>query len=164
MAAIRIKADLGRYSEATPFLYSTNCFSFSDLDALRYFSSTILPQRWSLVENLELQWGISWPIYDAFAQAILTANPALFPPNDEATWEGTWHIIASMKKLKSITVNLLFFDGFRDRISEDRLLAPLRQVTLPKKFEVHLNWTGPQIRDAPFKLFRPTRHDDRDDI
>lgn len=49
----------------------------------------------------------------------------------------------------------MYFDGFRDSGCEKKLLAPLRQVTQPKTFHVHLNWAGEEIEDAPFRAFRP---------
>ncbi|KAJ4287685.1 hypothetical protein N0V90_012388 [Kalmusia sp. IMI 367209] len=143
------------YSEAIDAVYSSNCFSFSDLDCLRYFSCTILPHRWALVQTLDIEWCISWPIYDPIAQTLLVSRPALYPPHDEATWEATWRIISNMSNLKSLRVSLMYFDWFRDPGCEEGLLAPLRQVTLPRKFEVHLSWAGEEIKDAPFQLFRP---------
>ncbi|KAJ4348018.1 uncharacterized protein N0V89_009390 [Didymosphaeria variabile] len=142
------------YSEAIKFLYTTNTFAFSDLDCLRYFSSTILPQRWSLVQKVDIEWCISWPIYDPLAQALLISRPALYPPHDEATWEGTWHIISEMPSLKWLRVRLMYFDGFRDSGCEEKLLAPLRQVIRPKKFDVHMNWTGEELKDTPFRAIR----------
>ncbi|KAF1979109.1 hypothetical protein BU23DRAFT_148190 [Bimuria novae-zelandiae CBS 107.79] len=143
------------YSEAVDFVYSTNTFAFADLDCLRYFSSTILPHRWSLVQKLDIEWCVSWPIYDSLAQTVLISRPALYPPHDEATWEGTWRIISEMKNLRSLRVTLMYFDVFRDSSCEERLLAPLRQVTLPNKFDVHLRWPGKEITDGPFRAFRP---------
>ncbi|KAF2734871.1 hypothetical protein EJ04DRAFT_465836 [Polyplosphaeria fusca] len=143
------------YSEAVNFLYTTNTFSFSDLDCLRYFSMTLLPHRFSLVQSLDLEWCMAWPIYDPVAQQLLLNNPALYPPNDEATWEETWRIIASMSNLKFIRASLLYFDGFRDPTCEEKMLAPLRKVTAPSKFEVHVSWHGEEIRGAPFQLIRP---------
>ena len=150
--------DLSRYSESIKFLYSTNTFSFSDLDCIRYFSCTTLPHRFSLIQSLDLEWAMSWPIYDPIAQNLLLVNPALYPPNDEATWEETWRIIAEMPNLKFIRVSLLYFDGFRDPTCEEKMLAPLRKVTRPKRFEVHVSWAGEEAdegTDCPFTLIRP---------
>ena len=144
-----------RYSEAIDLVYSTNRFSFCDLDCLRYFSSTILPHRWSLLQKLDLEWCVSWPIYDPLAQALLISQPALYPPHDEATWEATWRIISEMKNLRCLRVKLLYFDVFRDATCEARLLAPMKQVTLPRTFDVHLGWDGKEIQDAPFRVYRP---------
>jgi hypothetical protein len=60
-----------------------------------------------------------------------------------------------MPGLKWLRVRLMYFDGFRDAGSEAKLLAPLRQVTLPQTFDVHLNWAGEDIEGAPFRAFRP---------
>ncbi|KAF2640452.1 hypothetical protein P280DRAFT_319428 [Massarina eburnea CBS 473.64] len=143
------------YSEAIDYLYSTNCFSFSDLDCLRYFSSTILPQRFALIRTLDIEWCLTWPIYDPIAQSLLLTTPALYPPHDEATWEETWRIVAEMPNLRFIRVSLLHFDGFRDARCEGKMLAPLRKVTRPVRFEVHVSWEGAEVRDAPFTLIRP---------
>ncbi|KAF2791347.1 hypothetical protein K505DRAFT_249156 [Melanomma pulvis-pyrius CBS 109.77] len=144
-------------------LYSTNAFSFSDLDCLRYFSCTILPQRFALVQTLDIEWCMAWPIYDPIAQQLLLTNPALYPPNDEATWEETWRIIADMPKLRFIRVSLLYFDGFRDAACEAKMLLPLRRVTRPEKFELHVSWEGEEVRDAPFELIRPRPEEDSDE-
>lgn len=152
-----------RYSESINLLYSTNAFSFSDLDCLRYFSCTILPQRFALIQTLDIEWCMAWPIYDPIAQQLLLTNPALYPPNDEATWEETWRIIADMPKLRFIRVSLLYFDGFRDAACESKMLLPLRRVTRPEKFELHVSWEGEEIRDAPFELIRPRPEEESDD-
>lgn len=152
-----------RYSESINLLYSTNAFSFSDLDCLRYFSCTVLPQRFALIQNLDIEWCMTWPIYDPIAQNILQTSPALFPPHDEATWEETWRIIAAMPKLEFVRVSLLAFDGFRNTACEESMLAPLRKVTRPKHFEVHVSWDGEETGvDAPFHLIRPRPENDSD--
>ncbi|KAF2471249.1 uncharacterized protein BDR25DRAFT_303317 [Lindgomyces ingoldianus] len=151
------------YSESIQFLYSTNTFSFSDLDCLRYFSCTTLPHRFDLIQTIDLEWCMSWPIYDPIAQQLLLNNPALYPPNDEATWEETWRIIANMPNLSFIRVSLLYFDGFRDPTCESKMLAPLRNVTRPRKFEVHVSWSGDEVVDAPFQLIRPIHPDPSSD-
>ncbi|KAF2183823.1 hypothetical protein K469DRAFT_751244 [Zopfia rhizophila CBS 207.26] len=143
------------YSESINFLYSTNTFSFSDLDCLRYFSCTTLPNRFNMIQNLDIEWCMSWPIYDNIAQQLLLNNPALYPPYDETTWEETWRIVANMTNLKFIRVSLLYVDGFRDAACEAKMLAPLRKVTIPAKFEVHVSWSGEEVTDAPFQLIRP---------
>ncbi|KAF1961240.1 hypothetical protein CC80DRAFT_402780, partial [Byssothecium circinans] len=142
--------------EAIDYLYTTNCFSFSDLDCLRYMSSTTLPHRFSLIRTLDIEWFMTWPIYDPIAQSLLLASPALYPPHDEATWEETWRIIAAMPNLKFIRVSLLYFDGFRNMSYEGRMLEPLRKVTRPERFEVHVSWQGEERGEgAPFMLIRP---------
>ncbi|CAI6333967.1 unnamed protein product [Periconia digitata] len=148
------------YSEAIEYLYTTNCFSFYDLDCLRYFSCTTLPSRFSLIRTLDIEWCLTWPIYDPVAQSFLLTSPALYPPHDEATWEETWRVIAAMPNLNFIRVSLLYFDGFRDRRCERKMLAPMRKVTRPKVFEVHVSWHGDEhAEDAPFTLIRPVAED-----
>ncbi|PSN70639.1 hypothetical protein BS50DRAFT_570171 [Corynespora cassiicola Philippines] len=145
------------YSESIKFLYSSNSFSFSDLDCLRYFSCTILPCRFALIRSIDIEWCLSWPIYDPVSQHLLLSDPPLYPPNDEATWEETWRIIADMPNLQFVRASLLYFDGFRDPACEERMLEPLRRVTRPKRFEVHVSWAGEEVKDAPFQLIRPMR-------
>jgi len=60
-----------------------------------------------------------------------------------------------MPNLVFIRASLLYFYGFRDEGCETKMLAPLRKVTKPKKFEVHVSWQGEDIEGAPFQLFRP---------
>ncbi|KAF2015309.1 hypothetical protein BU24DRAFT_421613 [Aaosphaeria arxii CBS 175.79] len=140
------------YSESIKLLYSTNTFSFHDLDCIRYFSSTILPRRFELVQSLTLEWLLAWPIYDPVGQNILLSAPALYPPHDEATWEATWRIIASMPKLKRLFVGLFYFDGFRDPEFEAQMLAPLMEVTRPKEFKLYPTWQLKAIEGAPFEV------------
>jgi hypothetical protein len=151
------------YSEAIDFLYSTNTFSFSDLDCLRHFSATTLTHRFNLIQSLDIEWCMTWPIYDPIAQQLLLSDPVLYPPYDEATWEETWRIIARMSNLKFIRASLLYFDGFRDPMCEAKMLAPLRKVTHVPTFEVHVSWRGEEISDAPFQLIRPVRPDPGED-
>jgi len=43
------------------------------------------------------------------------------------------------------------------------MLAPLRKVTKPKHFEVHVSWDGEETgANAPFNLIRPRPEDDSD--
>ncbi|KAF2811781.1 uncharacterized protein BDZ99DRAFT_497429 [Mytilinidion resinicola] len=142
------------YSEAFPLLYSTNTFSFIDLDCLRYLSATILPSRFNAIKSLRIEWYLTWPLYDVFAQRMLF-NTALYPPHDEATWEDIWRIIAGMTGLQRLRVDLKYFDGFRDNECEQKMLAPLRQVKGLKEFDVYLGWKGKDVTGAPFKLTRP---------
>jgi hypothetical protein len=62
-----------------------------------------------------------------------------------------------MPNLRFIRASLLYFYGFRDEGCEKSMLAPLRKVTQPKRFEVHVSWQGEDIEGAPFQLFRPVR-------
>ncbi|KAF2203696.1 hypothetical protein GQ43DRAFT_438617 [Delitschia confertaspora ATCC 74209] len=147
------------YSEAINFLYSTNVFSFQDLDCLRHFSATVLPKRFNLVKKLDIEWYMTWPIYDPTAQQLLLNNPALYPPYDEATWEETWRIIANLPSLKFLRVSLLYYDGFQDPACEKKILAPLYKVTQAPVFEVRVSWDGREITGAPFRLIRPVPND-----
>jgi len=142
------------YSEAVPILYSTNTFSFIDLDCFRYLSATILPSRFQAIKKLEIEWYLTWPIYDDFAQRMLIST-SLYPPHDEATWEEIWRIIAGMSGLQKLRVELNYFDGFRDDECENKMLAPLRQVKGVKDFVVNLGWSGKEVTGASFKVERP---------
>jgi hypothetical protein len=143
-----------RYSEAIPILYSTNTFSFIDLDCLRYLSATILPSRFQAIKKLEIEWYLTWPLYDDFAQRMLFST-SLYPPHDEATWEEIWRIIAGMAGLQKLRVELNYFDGFRDDECENKMLAPLRQVKGVRDFVVNLGWSGKEVTGASFKVERP---------
>ncbi|KAF2002552.1 hypothetical protein P154DRAFT_574128 [Amniculicola lignicola CBS 123094] len=143
------------YSEAIPILYKTNTFSFNDLDSLRHFTATILPVRLSLIRSITLEWCMTWPIYDVIAQTLLLSNPALYPPNDEATWEESWRIIATMPGLQKLRVRLFYFEGFRNSLAEMAILAPLMEVKTPSDFVVTVNWLGEDVEGAPFVLVRP---------
>jgi hypothetical protein len=153
------------YSEAIEFLYSTNTFSISDLDCLRYLSCTVLPCRFQMIQKIQLEWSLTWPIYDSIAQNLLLMVPVLYPPHDEATWEATWRIIAEMPNLKKLLVSLVHFEGFNDPECEKKIFAPLMKVSRPTEFQVVVTWPGREIRGAPFRLFRPpaTSNDSSDD-
>jgi hypothetical protein len=141
------------YSEAIDLLYSTNTFSFREMDCLRFLANTTLPSSFSQITRLEILSPMHWPIYDADIQNFFL-DPPLYPPYDEATWEATWRLIAKMPNLKYLWVKLYHCHGFRDSAFEKRMLAPLRKITQVKRFEVHVSWNGDEITDAPFKLVR----------
>jgi hypothetical protein len=66
-----------------------------------------------------------------------------------------------MPNLRFIRATLLYIYGFRNARCEESMLAPLRKVTRPKKFELHVSWKGGEIDGAPFQLFRPIEeHED----
>jgi hypothetical protein len=143
------------YSEAIDYLYSTNYFSFNDIDCLRFLAYTTLPHRFKLIKKLEITWPLTWPIYDPLVQNLMLSDPALYPPYDEATWEATWDIIAQMPKLEYVWVKIVHCHGFRDPEFEDKMMKPMLQVKHVKNFEVTVSWTGRELADAPFKLHRP---------
>ena len=144
------------YSEAIDFVYSSTTFAVSDLDCLRHLCATTLPQRFSLIQSLELEWVFSWPIYDPTAQHLLGRDSCLYPPHGEATWEEIWRIIATkMTGLRNLRVSLFYFEGFRVQACETRMLAPLWQVKNVRDFDVYVSWSGGAMPDAPFRLVGP---------
>jgi hypothetical protein len=64
-----------------------------------------------------------------------------------------------MPNLRFIRASLLYLYGFRDEGCEKKMLAPLRKVTRPETFEVHVSWQGEEIEGLPFQLFRPAREE-----
>ena len=96
-------------------------------------------------------------MYDNFTQQMFSER-FLYPPHDEATWEDMWRIIASMNGLKSLKIELSYFDSLNGE-REAMMLAPLRKVTGLDNFEVHLPYAGPEYPDAPFRLIRPVSED-----
>lgn len=147
------------YSESIDLLYSTNYFSFKDIDCLRFLAYTTLPHRFNLIRKIEITWPLQWPIYDPLIQNLMLSEPALYPPHDEATWESTWGIIAQMPKLKYIRVNLCHCHGFREPESETKMFKSMLQVKHVKDFEVTVSWPAQDLPEAPFKLLRT--HDPR---
>jgi hypothetical protein len=127
---------MDRYSEAIDILYTANTFSISDLDCLRHFSLT---PRFPLIRTLDIEWCMTWPIYDPVSQALFRRTLTLYPPHDEATWEDTWRIVSQMPQLHFLRVNLLYFDGLRHPESEEKMLRPLFKIRRPETFEVHVS-------------------------
>lgn len=149
------------YSETISMLYSTNTFSFHDLDCIRYFSASILPKRFDIIRSLDVQWHFRWPSYNTLAQRLLATT--MYPPHDEASWEDCWRIIASMKGLKKIQVSIRDSSNISDEEKEGCMLAPLYQVVHIPDFTVSLDWIGPTWSNSVFKVVRPTHGDEVDD-
>lgn len=149
------------YSEAICLLYSTNLFSFADPNCIRHLSATILPSRLNSIKSISIDWYFYWHIYDDFTQQMFSER-FLYPPHDEATWEDMWRIIASMKGLKSLKIELSYFDSLNGE-REAMMLAPLGKVMGLDNFEVHLPYAGPEYPDASFRLIRPVSEDSDSD-
>jgi hypothetical protein len=141
------------YSEAISILYSTNTFSFHDLDCIRYFSASVLPMRLDTVRSIDICWQFRWPSYDTLAQRLLAGTQ--YPPHDEASWEDCWRIISGMKGLKRIEVVIQDSVNIADPVKEQSMLEPLRQVTHVPDFTIVLDWGGQSWQGAPFRVIRP---------
>jgi len=78
-----------------------------------------------------------------------------YPPNDGATWEETWRIIARMEGLRDLRAVVVEDWLDRDPESEAKLLEPLRAVKGTEVFEVDVSWPaneGERPRNVPFRI------------
>jgi len=142
------------YSEAIDILYARNSFDVNHLNSLLYLSSTIPAQRLNTIRSLQLTWDFPCPLYTVH-------STSRYPPDTETTWEEVWRVIARMKGLRDIRVQLTIARIYTNLIlnSEVRLLEPLRAVKPANVFEVHVSWPGregmSEMKDVPFRIQRP---------
>ena len=139
--------------EAISVLYSINTFSFSRIDTIIDFSKMILPHCLNAVRCLEFRWAILFPLYSDTSPDRIS-NP-LYPPYDEATWERVWQVIAGIRALRDLRVEL--FDRLGSHSPDDvaRILEPLRAVQRLDIFEIKLPWKVGDDIDGPFKVLSP---------
>jgi len=133
------------YSESIPILYSHNIFDFDQRESLYSLSITILPERFNMIRRIQLH--------------HLT-NPAdLDLPEVWTLWLQIWGIIASMQGLRELRISFAI-RGFgrladmREDGLQEKVMAPLRAVTIPKVFEVQVPWYPSEMENAPFRLRR----------
>ena len=121
-------------------------------DTILLLSRTILPQRLNSIRSLRIEWSFWYPSFMHFSKELC--------PPYHLTWDKTWQIIAGMSSLKDLRVSLIEHWHSRDAESEAKLLAPLRQVTGLKRFDVAVSWSfyetgaSPMLGDIPFRIER----------
>jgi len=118
------------YTEAIQILYSAPTFDFDSLETLIAFSCSVLPQRFDSIHSIQLDF--------RFAMSHLF-NESM-PKSDPQRWERIWRILASMPKLQSLRVRIIWPASEVGKKLEDRLLEPLGMVTGLKTFEVSVPW------------------------
>ncbi|KAF2744499.1 hypothetical protein M011DRAFT_384380, partial [Sporormia fimetaria CBS 119925] len=137
------------YKEAIDVLYTTNTFSFNDLDCLRYFKSTIPPRAFDRIWYLDISWVGTW--WAHVPNTTVVRQPR-YPPYDRNTWEDTWRIVSEIPQLKGLRVEIIHESDVLSEVPystrderaqlERTLLAPLRNITTEEYFDVTVNWSG----------------------
>lgn len=143
------------YTEAMPVLYGDNTFSMLHLESVMSLADTILPQRLNTIRSVELGWYfyIPYPLYTCKFQ------PMDYPPNDIATWERVWSILANMEGLVTLRIDLKARWMEPLTVDEERqLLAPAMVVRTPRAWEMRLDWKDAGVdweaQGAPFRVAR----------
>ena len=129
---------INRYSEAITHLYRPHTFSLLHLTHLLYLPTRLPQQRLNTIRTLRLRWAIR-------ALPYLRRGPThrLAYREDTQNWERGWSIIAGMTGLRDLYV-VLIDPSPQDMWErnwlelEEQLLAPVKEVTRPKWFELLL--------------------------
>ena len=150
-----------RYEESIGMLYAENTFKFHSMGDITAMACTTLPQRIAAIRSIKCQVSCSCLYHDPID---LTGSMIYDrqPPNDEATWEKGWQILAGMESLQVLHVDIMNL-GYQCPLKQ-AVLEPLRAVSRPKVFEVRLH--DSEIEgglapwdDAPFSIMRVHRAD-----
>ncbi|KAI9844220.1 MAG: hypothetical protein M1837_005726 [Sclerophora amabilis] len=139
------------YTEAINILYSENVFDFKHLYTIFDLSSTIPSHRFNSIRSIQLAWHFEVPI----------ASRDVPQPHDPATWKKAWQLLASMKGLRLLRVDLRgsFHWHMQPRMD---VLMPLCEVKQTEAFEVNVPFDPEDIdeiasamENAPFVLKGP---------
>ncbi|KAF7871776.1 hypothetical protein EAF04_003883 [Stromatinia cepivora] len=149
------------YSEAIDCLYANNTFDLS-VYCIRILPSLLLPQRLNAIRSLHLKW------------ETVDGPPA--PPSSKGFWEpfwgdwvNTWKILAGIKSLSALHVELtgnVFFNtdqwmGYR-RDEKVLILQPVRDVAGPATFHVlfpfNLPPDDPSLKALPCSISFTTQY------
>ena len=129
------------YSEVTPLIYTNNVFSMHSVLPLIYFHDyTLLPQRFSAIRHLDLQWH-----YQDFPAG--SGHPR-YPPYDDETWRRFWSVVAEMN-LSSLSLWLVIEFSNREHNLDTDPVRPLLKVKGVKQAGIRLMrqvGTGPRTR------------------
>jgi hypothetical protein len=133
-----------RYFEAHPHLYIPHTFSLLHPTHLLFLPSHL--KQTHLIRTLHIRWAIR-------ALPYLRRGPAnrLAYREDTANWERGWSIVAGMAGLRELFVVVV--DPSPNRVwerhwkeLEEELLAPVKQVTGPRRFEMVLPYGRWDVR------------------
>lgn len=140
------------YSEAVPFLYSTNHFTTSNIDVVLALTSSIRLPRFNSISSLSINWSL--PVTHRLASTIGMRAC------DSKLWDRASNILASMKGLKNLKVvvwGCTIYGTSRDWAGIRELLDMLRRIKRPTKYIVTIDEDEAEemveeYNDAPFQL------------
>lgn len=127
------------YSEAVPHLYRPHHFSLLHITHLLYLPKRLPQPRLNTIRTLRLRWAIR-------ALPYFRRGSSLAYRDDTKNWERAWAILASMQGLRDLYVVLV--DPSPQKmwerswlVLEEQLLAPVKDVTKPRWFELMLPYS-----------------------
>ncbi|KAH8812411.1 hypothetical protein F5884DRAFT_877979 [Xylogone sp. PMI_703] len=155
-----------RYKEAIDILYSTNPFT-----AVASFEGRVLillpfmlfPHRLITIRSLRLYFDLrrhpQLPVPFVFDRigykALIDAE------NYEIKWKTMWRIISEMESLEDFQVELFVSQDWAmlNREATDILLAPIKQITRPKRFILILPFEEmlEEMTPVNWPIYGPTR-------
>lgn len=149
------------YTESIDMLYSQITFSTISWREFISLGTMVSSQRLHTIRSVELAWCI--------VPAEIGRLSIYCGVLDKDMWERVWRILAVMKGLRQLRVDLMIDRTYggtplrpwifpRDHKLELSLLMPAMAVIRPKPWLITTAWpaNGPEILDAPFKVLRCT--------
>lgn len=130
------------YSETIKLAYSTNTFSFNELDCVRWFASSTL--RLEIITSLRLYWQLDRVCYQGYD----------VKPHYVTDWESFCETLLRMRGLKELRIKL---DGTPTRMQSYPYfpLTSLRRLTGLDVFQIYVpvNFNqGLTEHSGPFQL------------
>ncbi|KAH8819033.1 hypothetical protein F5884DRAFT_743467 [Xylogone sp. PMI_703] len=129
------------YKEAIDILYSSNTFLMNaSLEGwgLLLLPFALLPHRLNAIRSLRLHFDLYChpPLPVPFVFDGLSYKGPVDANNRQIKWETIWRIVSEMEGLEDLEVELATLRdwGMLSREAADILLAPIKQVTRPKRF------------------------------
>lgn len=155
---------LARYSETVDLLYN-NMFDFDSLDTVISLSKTVLKPRLDHIRIVRLQFEFPHYFYNTITlqngELELGHNSEHVPPYDVETWEQTCRVLASIRGLEELYMQLggFLLDELVAKRSDCHIymLRPLLQIQQARIFELTVPW-GPDpatiycVPGAPFRI------------
>ncbi|KAI2467338.1 hypothetical protein F4781DRAFT_402525 [Annulohypoxylon bovei var. microspora] len=144
------------YSEAIHFLYSNNSFDTIFPEFIAYLPGLVLPQRFSAIRSVHLQWTFDLP-------PQLPPYGRSGPRHDDMMWVKVWSTLTQMKGLTELRVEIRIPEGSEWALplwaeKEVDVLRPLREVEVAGNFELILpfpsNASDTEMEGLPCQIQR----------
>ncbi|KAF2811958.1 uncharacterized protein BDZ99DRAFT_519198 [Mytilinidion resinicola] len=123
------------YAECIHEFYARNTLSTNQLGCILFLPSALAPPLFQTIRALSLR---------CYARRRYCEYSYLDPaPDDEATWEAAWAVVAGMRGLKSLRVHIWQGHAFGlhgHHWSERQLLEPLTAIHGADSFIVTTSW------------------------
>ncbi|KAH8650923.1 hypothetical protein BGZ60DRAFT_421108 [Tricladium varicosporioides] len=109
------------YSDTMQFMYTTNTFDTCDVDVVAYLPTLLPPSRILDLQRFSFRWALKGP-------------PRLPPPNKRKAWFQTWKVLAEMKGLVELRIELSIEGREEALLWGVGDLEIVKNVSSPKKF------------------------------